>query len=106
MVKNKSNITCDPFTDIGPQIIEHRPNSKTDTSADNRAESPILSLTEHYVMTHTINQWVGPKYLMYSTKGTCLRSFIIHDWSHVLETALTVLSDAGFSKVRLAQYFK
>ena len=36
--------------------------SKLDTSADNsRAESPILSLTEHYVVAHAIKQWGGPK---------------------------------------------
>jgi len=48
IMENKSDTTCDRSTDIVPQIMEHRPNSKSDTSADiSRAESPILSLTEH-----------------------------------------------------------
>jgi len=61
-MENKSDSACDRSTYIGHQIMEHRPSSKSDTSADiSRAESPILSLTEHYVMTHAINQWDGPK---------------------------------------------
>jgi hypothetical protein len=59
IMDNKSNNNCDRS---GPQIMEHRPNSKSDTSADIiRAESPIRSLTEHYVLNRAINQWDGPK---------------------------------------------
>jgi len=77
--------------------MEHWPNSKSDTTADiSGAESTTLSLTEHYVMTHAINQSDGPKYVTYTTRGARLRTFIIHDWPHVLEPALSALSDAGF----------
>jgi len=50
-MENKSNTNCDR---LGPQIMEHRPNSKSDISS--RAEPPILSLTEHYVLNRSINQ--------------------------------------------------
>jgi hypothetical protein len=76
--------------------MEHRPNSESDTSTGIRAESPILSLTEHYVLTHATNQWDGPKYVTYSTKGERLRYLIIHEWSHVLEPAPNTLSDPDF----------
>jgi len=66
---NKSDTTYDCSTDIGPPIVEHRPNSKPDTSSDvNRAELPILSLTEHYIRTHGTNQWDGPKCVAHTTK--------------------------------------
>jgi len=97
LMENKSDITCDLSKDIGPQIMEHRPNSKSDTSADiSRAESHILSLTEHCVLIHAINQWTGSKYVTYRTNGSHLRSFIIHDWPHFLEPEPSALRDAGF----------
>ena len=95
----KSDTTCNRSTNIGPQIMEYRPNSKRDPSADiSKVESPILSLTEHYIITRTINQWVGPKYLTYSTQEARLRSFITYDWPHVLQPTPSALSDAGFSR--------
>jgi len=49
--------------------MEHRPNSNPDTSSDvSRAELPILSLTEHYILSHGTNQWDGPKCVTQSTK--------------------------------------
>ena len=76
-MENKSDHTCVRSTDIGPQIMEHRPNSKRDPSVDiSRVEWPILSLTENYVITRAINQLDGPKYETYSTQVTLLISFI------------------------------
>jgi len=96
-MENKSDTTCDFSTDIVPQIVVHRPNSKPDISADiSRTESPILLLTQHYVLTNATNDWDGQNYMTYSTKGARLRSFIIHDWPHVLEPAPSALSDTGF----------
>ena len=74
--------------------MENKSNSKSDTSS--RAESPILSLTEHYVFNRATNQCDGPKYVTYGTKEARLRSFIIHDWPHVLDPATSALSDAVF----------
>lgn len=68
--------------DIGPQRMEYRPNSNPENSASIRAESPILSLTEHNVMNRAMNRWDGPKYTTYSTKDARLRSFVINDWPH------------------------
>jgi len=77
--------------------MEHRTNSKPDVSADiSRAESLILSLTGHYVLTRAMNRWDGPKYVTYSTQEALLGSFIIHDCAHVLEPAPNALSDPGF----------
>ena len=77
--------------------MEHRPNSNPDTSSDvSRSELPILSLTEHYIPSHGTNQWDRPKCVAHSTKGARLRSFIIHDWSHVLQPPRSALSDIDF----------
>jgi len=54
----------------GPQVMEHRPNSEPDTPSE--AESPILSLTEHYILNRAINKWHGPKYVTYNTQETRL----------------------------------
>ena len=78
--------------------MEHRLNSKPDTSAVfSKSESPIPSLTEYYILTRAINHWDETKYVTYSTKEASLQYFIIHDWPHVLEPAASALSDASFS---------
>jgi hypothetical protein len=91
-MENKSITNCDRR---GLQITEHLPNSKSDTSS--KAESPILSLAEHYVLNRAINQWDGPNYVTYCTKGTRLRSSNIHEWSHVLEPATIRFERSLFS---------
>ena len=83
----------DPKKDIVPQVMKIQPNSIPDTDPYSIARS---SLTEHYFQNHTIEQWDGPKYETYGSKEVRLRSFIIHDWPHVLEPAPSDLSDAGF----------
>ena len=75
IIENKSNTSCDCS---GPQVMEHGPNSKSDISS--KTESPILSLTEYYVLYRAINLWNGPKYVPYNTKEARLRSFIFHNW--------------------------
>jgi hypothetical protein len=89
------NFTLDSSSkkNIGPQFMKIQPNSIPDTAPSSIARS---SLTEHYFQNHTIEQWDGPKYETYGSKEVRLRSFIIHDWPHVLEPAPSDLSDAGF----------
>ena len=65
----KSDTACDRSTDIGSQILEHRPNSNPENSAGTRTESPILSLREHYVQTRATNLWNVPKYVTYRKKN-------------------------------------
>jgi len=86
--------------DIGPQIREYRPNSNSENSTCIRAESPILSLTEHYMLNHAINCWDGPKYTTYNTSDARLRSFVINDWPHDLQPSPNALSEAGFFYTR------
>jgi hypothetical protein len=95
-MEHKSYTAFDRSTDIGPQIMEHRPNSNPENSAVIRAESPILSLTERYILTRVTNLWDGSKYVTYRTKEARVRSFIIRDWTHVLDPAPNALSDACF----------
>ena len=65
---NKSDTTCDRSTEIGSQIMEHRLNSKPDTSAVfSKSESPIPSLKEYYILTRAINHWDETKYVTYNT---------------------------------------
>ena len=73
-----------------------RPNSILDTNPSSIARQSILSLTEHYFINRAIEQWNGPKYETYGSKELRIRSFIIHDWPHVLEPAPSDLSDDGF----------
>ena len=76
--------------------MEYRPNSNPENSVGIRPESPILTLTEHYLLSCAVNLWDRSKYATKSTKETRLRSFIIHDWPHGLQPALNASSDAGF----------
>jgi len=55
IMERESNTDCDCSVDIEPQIMEYQPNSNPEKSAGIRAESPILSLTDHYVLTRAIN---------------------------------------------------
>lgn len=59
-MENESNTDCDRSTDIQSQINEYRPNSNPENSVGIRAESPILSLTEHHVLPHAIKVRDGP----------------------------------------------
>ena len=90
-MERESKTDCDCSADIEPQIMEYRPNSNPENSAAIRAESPILPLTEHYVLSRATNVWDGPKYATYRTKGARLRSFVIHDWPLGLDPKLWVL---------------
>ena len=78
--------------DIGPQIMEYRPNSNPENSS---AESP----TEHYVMNRAINFWDGPKFINCSTKEARLRSFVIYEWPHDVIPTPDALSQTGFFAV-------
>lgn len=78
--------------DIGPQIMEYRPNSNPENS-----KSTNLSLTEHYVINHVISCWNGPRYSTYNTSDARLRSFVINEWPHdFLHPTPNALSEAGF----------
>ena len=83
----------DPKNDIVLQVMKIQPNSIPDTDPSSIAKS---SLTEHYFQNLAIEQWDGPKYETYGSKVVRLRSFIIHDCSHILEPAPSDLSVAGF----------
>ena len=90
----------DRSTDIGPQTLEHCPNSIPEGHTLVRPESPNLSLVELYVKNRAITHWEGPKYTSYNTKDARLRSFIVNDWSHGLNPTPEALADAGlFSRV-------
>jgi len=95
-MKRESNIECDCSDDIGPQIMEYRPNSNPENSAGIRSELPILSLTEQYALTRCINLWDRPKYGTYITKEACLRYFVILYWSHGLHSAPNALNETGY----------
>ena len=85
----------DRSADIGPQRMEHRPNSIPEIYERVRAESPSLSLIDHYVKNRVITRWEGPKYTSYNTKDARLRSFIINDWPHDLNPTPEALCEAG-----------
>ena len=85
----------DRSTDIGPQTLEHCPNSIPEGHTLVRPESPNLSLVELYVKNRAITRWKGPKYTSYNTKDARLRSFIVNDWSHGLTPTPEALADAG-----------
>jgi len=95
-MERESNTDCDCSADIESQILQYRPNSNPENSAGIRAESPILSLMEHYMLTRAANLWDGPKYASYRRKEARLRSSVIHDWPLCLDPAPIALSDAGF----------
>jgi len=59
----------DRSADIGPQRMEHRPNSIPEGYERVRAHSPILSLIDHFVKNCAITRWEGPKYASYNTKA-------------------------------------
>jgi len=73
--------------------MKFQPNSIPDTDPSSIVRS---SLTQHYFQNRAIEQWDGPKYETYGSKEVRLRSFVIHNWPHVLEPAPSDLSDAGF----------
>ena len=84
--------------------MKFQPNSIPDTDPSSIVRS---SLTQHYFQNRAIEQWDGPKYETYGSKEVRLRSFVIHNWPHVLEPAPSDLSDAGFFFTgRIVQYFK
>jgi len=68
IMDSESNNDCDWSADIEPQIMLYLPNSNPENNAANRAESLILQLSEHYVLTRATNVWDGPKYVTYRTK--------------------------------------
>ena len=81
---------------IGPHIKDYRRNSNPENSASIRAESPILLLTEHYVMNRATSFWDGPKFTIYSSKDARLRYFVISNWPHDLKPVPDALCKAGF----------
>ena len=95
LMGNHSDTLSDRSADVGPQRLEYRPYSNPENCESDRAESSVLSLTEHYVMNSAINHWEGPKYITYSTKDARLRSFVINDWPHGLNSAPNALCEAG-----------
>jgi len=87
-------------SDIGPQVIEIRPNSIQENSTGRR-RVPFLPITqdsvlEHYVLTRAIDHWFGPNYETHNTKSARLQTFVIHDWPHMLDLPPNTLSEAGF----------
>ena len=108
----------DRSADIGPQRMEHIPNSIPEVYELVRAETPNLSLIELYVKNRAITRWEGPKYTSYNTKDARLRSFIVNDWPHGLNPIPEALSEAGlfftgknththsFNKTKLLQCFR
>jgi len=76
--------------------MKYRPNSNPENFAGIIAESAILSLPEHCVLTSAINPWDGPNYATNSTYEARLRSSVIYDCPHGLNPGTNTLSDAGF----------
>jgi len=84
-------------SDIGPQFMEYRPNSRS----ENPTRLPLQSLTqhsvlEHYVLTRASDHCVGPKYVTYNAKSSRIQSFVSHDRPHMLDLLPDALSVAGF----------
>jgi len=87
--------------------MEYRPNSNPERSADietdvrrpvispdNRADSPIQALTEHFVMKQDINLWIPPRHPSYNSLAVRLRSF--KKWPHGKTRTSESLNEAGF----------
>ena len=85
----------DRSANIGPQRMEHRPNSIPESYERVRADSLNLSLIEHYVKNRAITRWEGPKYTSYNTMDARLPSFIINDWPHALKPTPEALCKSG-----------
>ena len=85
----------DRSADIGPQRMEHRPNSIPEGYERVTAHSPILSLVDLFVKKCAITRWEGPKYASYNTNAARLRSFIVNDWPQGLNPTPEALADAG-----------
>jgi len=78
-MQHKSNSKFERSADIGRPKMEDRPNSNPENSAGIRTESPILPLTEHFVINSVMTRWDGPTYTSYSTNGAGLSSFVINN---------------------------
>jgi hypothetical protein len=87
--------------------MEVRPNSRQENS---NGRLPLLPVTqdavlEHYVLTRAIDHWFGPKYETYNAKSARLQTFVIHDWSHMLDLPPNALSEAGLFTGKIVTVF-
>ena len=100
-MEHKSNTA-----DIGPQIMEYRPNSVPENSTSIKAESSphplesplnsLIEVMEHYVLKNITGSWDRPKHKSYITKEERLRSYVLHEWPRDVIPITDALREAGF----------